>query len=425
MSSDAQLESIVREIQERLPAASTWAYIAIWGIADMLHRKEKNPTQPSFQDIRFPHTDVPLFTKEQAKKLEEVWPAWLSEKEMQQKTQTGGGASHSGGALSFPPTLQQLSAGPKVIGQALGAATNNPELLSIDDKFNKITGALDGWDEAVTDVAKQYALPAVEAIMPDPKFIIPLGPIPIPVMLPVRTILPTLNAILELVRVASTLLPPIEILGKPITLLMVFLDLARGNLYHALFTLLGILGKYPMYGGILLKIVRDAYMLIAPDIRSDLRSAIYRSGKSMSLGWIIWLFGILAPEIVRKPLVALLDKVRAIINQYNAAAIKAEVKATAALQGFGSVSVPRVPSTHIPTIGDLYILQAYVHNPNIYCHPEVAPLLAEVRAIPPLALFLDLFNIPAAGTREHEAACAKIAGLSIAQQYAPTVQMAS
>jgi hypothetical protein len=414
------LDDIVREIQERLPAASTWTYIAIWGLADMLHRMEQNPEKPRFEEVLFPHTQIPLFTKEQAKKLEEAWPLpLLLQKQTRQSKQSG----QSGGALGFPPSLQRLAAGPTALGKAIGAVTNNPELFSIDEKFATLTGSLDSWDEAITDAAKQYGLPALEAAAPDPKFIVPIGPIPVPVMVPARLVLPTLNAVLELVRIASSVLSPIEILGKPTTLLMVFLDLARGNLYHALFTMLGMWGKYPMYAGIVLKIFRDAYLLIAPDIRTDLRSALYRSSKSMVTGWVIWLFSVVAPEMVRRPLVALLDKVRELVETYNAAATQAEVKATAALKGFGSVELPKMPSSHIPSIGDLYILQEYVHNPNVYCHPDVAPLLAELRRIPPMALFLDLFNLPAAGSREHTAACTAIAGKTVAQQLAPKITL--
>lgn len=403
---DESIESILSEIQERIPAVSTWSYIAIWAISDMMQRAENAPNSPRFAEILFPHTAVPLFTKNQAKKLEDAWPL---------KGQIGG---------DFPPSLKNLSAGPKALGTAVGAVLNNPELASIDDKFDKITGSLDSWDEAITDAAKQYGLPALEAVAPDPKFLLPLGPIPIPVIIPARLVLPTFNAILELVRVATTLLPPIQILGKPTTLLMVFLDLARGNLYHAIFSMVGIWGKYPMYAGILLKILRDAYMLIAPDIRTDLRSAIYRSGKSMTIGWIIWLFAVVAPDIVRRPIVNLLDKVRVMIETYNNAATKAEVQATAALKGFGSVEIPKMPSSRIPTIGDLYILQEYVHNPNIYCHPEIAPLLEELRSIPPMALFLDLFNIPKAGSREYEAACALVATVPLSQQLGPKITIA-
>ncbi len=407
------VEPIINEIQERLPAASTWIYIAIWAIADMIRRSHQNPKNPQFANIHFPHTEIPLFTAEQAKRLEAAWPT----EAFQQAYQAGGGFK--------VPDLKTLSKGAQTIGSTMGTVLNNPELVSIDDKFEKITGALDGWDEALTEVAKQYSLPALEAVAPDPKFVIPLGPIPIPVMMPVRLVLPTLNAILELVRVASTMIAPIEILGKPTTLLMVFLDLARGNLYHAIFSMLGFWGKYPLYTGIVLKIVRDAYMLIAPDIRTELRSAIYKSGKSMTVGWIIWLFGIVAPEIVRKPIVALLDQVKVLADTYNQGVAAAEVKASAALKGFGTVELPKMPSTRIPTIGDMYILQEWVHNPNIYCHPQVAPILAELRGIPPMALFLDLFNIPKVGSREYEAACAKVAATPLAQQLAPHIKITS
>jgi hypothetical protein len=405
MTTENAAEAILAEIQERLPAASSWIYIAIWGITDMMYRMETQPESPRFHEIRFPHTEIPLFTKEQARRLEEAWPI---------RGQTGGG---------FPPTLHDLSAGPKALGALANGVLNNPELYSIDAHFAKLTSTLDGMDEALTDAAKQYSLPALEAASPDPKFVIPLGPIPLPVVIPVRLVLPILNAILELVRIASSFLPAIEILGKPTTLLMAFLDLARGNLYHAIFTMLGFFGKYPMYSGVVLKILRDAYMLIAPDIRSELRTAVYKSGKSMTIGWVIWLFGVVSPDIVRKPVVALLDKVRAMIEQYNDMATKAEVQATAALKGFGSVEIPKMPSSQIPTIGDLYILQEYVHNPNVYCNPEVVALIEELRGIPPMALFLDLLSIPKPGSREYEEACAKVAATPLAQQLGPKITL--
>jgi hypothetical protein len=402
---DDTIETMIREIQDRLPAASTWIYIAIWAVLDMMQRMETHPDTPRFAEIRFPHTDIPLFTAEQAKQLEEAWP---------KMGQAGGGVTGA---------LPALSAGPKAIGAALGAVVNNPEAFSIDSKFDALTQSVDSWDEALTDAAKQYGLPALEAAAPDPKFIIPFGPIPVPVIIPARLVLPTLNALLEMVRVATTFVPAIDILGKPTTLLMVFLDLARGNLYHAIFSMLGFWGKTPMFAGIGLKILRDAYMLISPDIRTELRTAVYKSGKSMTLGWIIWLFGVVSPEIVRRPVVALLDKVRALADTYNAAATQAEVRATAALKGFGSVEIPKIPSSHIPTIGDLYILQEYIHNPNIYCHPDVVALVEELRGIPPMALFLDLANIPRAGSRAYEEACAKVASVPLAQQFAPRITL--
>ncbi len=386
-----ETDQIMQELQENLPAVSAWTYIAIWAIAEMIRKSQQNPSHPHFHEITFPHTSVPLFTAEQARKLEEIWPLKQG---------------HTGGGLTE-------------LGQTVAGVLNNPDIYSIDNKVGCLTDTLKTWDEQLTEFSKQNGLVALESVAPDPKFILPLGPIPIPIMIPARLVLPVFNAILEILRVSSTLFAPIDILGKPITILMVFLDLARGNLYHAIFSFLGMWGKNSMFLGIGLKVIRDAYMLVAPDLRSQLNDTLYKSGKSMAAGWIIWLFGVVAPDIVRKPLASLLDKVRLIVDQFNNQMVAAEVQATAALKGFGSVSLPKIPSSQVPTIADLYIIQQYVHNPHVYCHPEVAPLLAELRGIPPLALFFDLLSIPAVGSTAYMEACAKLPPL--AEMLRPTI----
>lgn len=387
-----EIDAIMQELQENLPSVSAWTYIAIWAVAEMIRRSQQNPSYPHFHEITFPHTKVPLFTANQAQKLEEIWP-------LKGQGQTGGG-------------LEQA-------GQAISEVLMNPETYSLDNKVGCLTDTLKTWDEQLTEFSKQNGLVALESVAPDPKFILPLGPVPVPVMIPARMVLPVFNAILEILRVSSTMFAPIDILGKPITILMVFLDLARGNLYHAIFSFLGMWGKNSMFLGIGLKVIRDAYMLVAPDLRSQLNETLYKSGKSMAAGWIIWLFGVVAPDIVRKPLASLLDKVRMITEQFNTQMVAAEVQATAALKGFGSVSLPKIPSIQIPTVADLYILQQYVHNPHVYCHPEVAPLLAELRGIPPLALFFDLLSIPAVGSTAYTEACAKLPPL--AETLRPTI----
>jgi hypothetical protein len=412
-------EDILLELKERMPALSAWSYIAIWAIAEMMQRKKSDPVNPHFEEIRFPHTNIPLFNPEEAKSLE---MAWVSLDPSVEPT-AAAPQQQTGGGLTFPPSLKDLSAGPQMIGKIAEATLNNPDLFSIDKHFEGITSALDGIDEALTDFSKQYGVVALESVAPDPKFILPLGPVPIPVIIPARIILPVFNAILEVSRIASSLFPATEFLGKPLSFLMVILDLARGNLYHAIFSFFGLLGKYPMYAGIGLKILRDAYVMISPDIRDELRSVLYKSGKSMTVGFVIWLFSVVSPEIVRRPLVSLLDRVRDLVDKFNDGMIKAEVKATAALKGFGSVEMPKIPSSRIPSIGDLYILQEYVHNPNIYCQPDVVELIKEMRGIPPLVLFFDLLDIPEPGSAKFAEACKAVEGKSLADQFQPKITM--
>jgi hypothetical protein len=130
---------------------------------------------------------------------------------------------------------------------------------------------------------------------------------------------------------------------------------------------------------------------------------------------------VISPDIIRKPVVMLLDKVRMVAENWNDAMSKAEVKATAALKGVGYVELPKLPADKIPSIGDLYILQEYIHHPRFYCHPDVSPLIQQMRAIPPLALFFDLLNIPAPTSLEYQNKCAEVQAVPLENAFAPKI----
>ena len=407
MSEDTNFDSLFEQVQEKVPAIGSWAYVLIWAWADMSNRMASDPQNPRFHEITFPHSKVPLFTPEQARSLEAAWPR------SDAATQQQGGA-----AIGFPPKLSDFTKGAKDAGAALGAIQVDPESFSIDKQFGTITGTLDALDEQLQEFSKKYGVIALESVAPDPKFIIPTIP-PIPVLIPIRMIMPAITFLLEVIRIASTLVPFAGFIGKPVTILLFLLELAKGNLYGAIFTMFGIAGQYPMYAGILLKVLHNAYTLIAPDIRGELRDVVFKSSKSFVTGFVVWIFSVLSPDIIRKPIVRVLDRIREMADTFNEQMSAAEAQATAALKGLGVMQFPRIASEYIPSIGDLYSIQTLVHNPRVYCDPQVAALITEMRGIPPLALFFDLLNIPTPGTPKYAEACAAVGQTTLAQDFAP------
>lgn len=430
-----EFETVLQQVQDKLPAITAWSYIGIWAFSEMILRMRQNPESPRFAEIRFPHTSVPLFSEEEAAKLEEELRKAHTGLNAVMKQQGGSQEEdidslpsvipQRGGKVPFPPTFKDFSKASHFAGDAIGmvVAGADPELFSLNRHYETITKTLDSLDAQVTDLSKQYGVTAIESVAPDPKFTIPLGPIPIPIIIPVRTIMPAVTIFLELLRVISSIYPITSFIVKPVSFLMVLLDLAKGNLYHAMFSFIGIFGKYPLYAGILLKFLRDIYLFISPDIRTDIRDVIFKSGKSFIVGAVVWFFTVVSPEIVRKPIVMLLDKVRTVAENFNDTMTKAEVKATAAMKGFGSVELPKLPSDKIPSIGDLYILQEYIHNPRLYCHPDVSPIIQEMRAIPPLALFFDLLNIPTTTSMEYAQKCAEVESVPLVDSFAPKITL--
>jgi hypothetical protein len=231
--------------------------------------------------------------------------------------------------------------------------------------------------------------------------------------------------VLEALRVATVVVPVVgPALSAPLTLALFLLDLGRGQLYNALFTLLGLQGASGVFLGIALKVGRDALELVAPDVRGALRSAVYSSSKSFVVGLSVWLFTTMAPDFVREPLVALLDRLRDGADEVNAKLDRMQAAAVAALppplRASIRVTLPRVPSDKIPTLDTLQDAAALLHDPRLTCIPEVLRLADELRAVPPYALLLDLAAVPPPGPAR-DALCASVQPFAAA--LAPRVEL--
>lgn len=385
---EEQLDDLFEEVQQKLPAVSAWMYVAMWAVSEMYLRMKTHPEAPNFHEICFPHTKVPLFSKEEAKSLASIWPA----------EPIGG---QSGGF--FPPLSQVKTTALKVGNTAKGLIENaDPNLLSIDHYYKSMTGFFDNIDAVITNLSHNYGLRGIESTAPDPT--IPIGAFPLTI--PIKIVLPLLNLIIEIFRISTTFIPSIGFLGTPTTLLLGILDLARGNLYHALYTWLGFFGKYPMYIGILLKIARDAVMLISPNLRSEMRDVTYKSAKSFFVGFGLWMFATLSPKLVKVPLDTLFGALHTQVDAINAAIESAEDAVSAPLKGRGRLVFSKIPSNAVPSMNDLYSIQQWVQNPHVYCNPEIAKALQGLRDIPPLVVLFDLMNIPAFDSDEYKQACA-------------------
>jgi len=174
-----------------------------------------------------------------------------------------------------------------------------------------------------------------------------------------------------------------------------------------------------MFVGIGLKIVRDAIMLVSPDIRKDLRDLLFKSTKSFVLGFNIWLFTTLSPDFVKAPIARLFDSVSLQLETLNAQIDVAEESANKGpVSAVARIKLPRIPSEKIPDINNLYALREVVREPAIYCDPKIAQLMTELREVPPYALFFDLALIPRQDSEEFAKMCAPLGGASFSDTLA-------
>jgi hypothetical protein len=401
---DAQ--RLLKELESHMQEMPMHLYMLIWAISEMSQRFSKSPKEPAFVEICYPHTGVPLFSKEEASSLEDLWRKNICGK--------GDLFAQKGGMASISELKKKMAAA----GQTMEIALNglDPKLISPDYLYGYTTEMFDSVDSKLAEASGTLGLVALETTMPDPQFVIP-APTPIPVIFPGRAVLPLLNALLEAIRITIGIVFHIDPLGignmtrSILTLLMVCLDLGRGNLYHAIFTSFGFIGTTPMFVGIGLKIIRDAIMLVAPDLRTEMRDLLFESSKSFTLGFSIWLFTTLSPQFVKAPLRALFDTTSQTLQTINEqfettedALNKSPVAAIA------HIKLPRIPTDKIPDINNLYSLREAVRVPALYCDPKIADLMNSLRNVPPYALFFDLARIPAPGTPEFAEKCVPFKG---------------
>lgn len=413
--SKAEAKRLLKELESHIQEMPMHLYILIWACSEMNNRYSKNPKEPKFVEICYPYTSVPLFSKAEAKSLEDLWEKNIAHNEdlfdevkLPQK----------GGRV---PSFSEMKKKSAEFGQALeiGIKALDPKLISPDYLYDYSTELLDSVDSKLTEASGTVGLVALESTMPDPTVVIPT-PVPIPVTVPTKIVLPLINAILEAARITVSIVFMIDPLGVGaltraiLTIIMVLLDLGRGNLYHAIFTSFGFIGSTPMFIGIGLKILRDAVMLISPDIRTQLRDLMFKSSKSFVTGFGIWLFTVLSPQFVKAPLKALFDSVAMTLEGVNQQLETAEdmVNKTP-VAALAKIKMPRIPGDAIPDVNNLYALREAVRQPAIFCDPKIASLMNDLRGVPPYALFFDLALVPAPESDEFKEQCAQFAGKTL------------
>ena len=303
-----------------------------------------------------------------------------------ERTQKGGGGTN-------PEELaDQLL---KLAGSAV-----DPEQISVDNLYFKMTDYFDKLDDQNRSIARQIGPVAftselkVDPFIPNPLQLIGIPPPKF--QIPARSILPITNAILELFRLMVTLSPiQFPFIRNMLTITIAIFDVLRGEWKYGLFSLLGLFGNKPLLFGVFLKIVRDAWLLIEPGLAKQLRTNIFKASKSMFVGFWLWAFATFAPDYIRTPLEAGIGPFRQLVDQLNEQVAGFQEQANAASAPLGiKVTFPTVPTDIVPSFADIQNLQTIVQQPEVYCSAPVRALLEPVKALPPLRFVLEMLNIP-------------------------------
>lgn len=274
----------------------------------------------------------------------------------------------------------------------------NPEDVSIDKLYQYVTKTTDEYDQQWKSISDSLGIVrAVEAQDYKGTLIIPMTPpIPVPYYIFGKTIFPFLVFLLDSIRLAlGNPMFDIFMVRISLSIVLVIIDLLRGDWQTALLSSMGILSPNGVIIGIVGKFIRNAWLFIAPDLQRQLRDDIYRSSKSMVIGFLLWAFSVFSPDAIRFAVNQSFEKLKGMVEQFNQKAQEMEdkVQGVAAKSGV-KVTFPKIPLTLVPSMDDIQNLQVIARVPEVYCSPEVQQILQPIILVPPLRLVLDLLNIP-------------------------------
>ncbi len=376
------LQSDKEEIPDRL-------YHALEGISSVFYAWRHKQGAPGWSTSLVDPQGKPYFTKQQRNLLEDAFETYGPV-----FTDVFEGAVMLGGGAASMSNLQQGATSELVKLQP----AINPEDVSIDKLYQTITTKMDQYDEQWKSIADSLGIVrAVEQQDYKGTIIIPMTPpIPVPYYILGKTIFPFVTTVLDMIRLALGN-PLLDIFAVRITLSLVLavIDLLRGDWQTALLSSLGIFSSSGVIVGILGKIIRNAWLFIAPDLQRQLRDDIYRSSKSMVIGFLLWSFSIFSPDAIRLAVNQSFEKMKEIVDKFNQKVTNVEGQVQQVAEQAGvKVSFPRIPLTMIPSMDDIQNLQTIARVPEVYCSPEIQAILQPVLLVPPLRLVLELLNIP-------------------------------
>lgn len=379
--SESLLQSDTKEIPDRI-------YSALEGISSTLLAWKQHGGKSGWSTALVDTKGKSLFSSDESKDIERA--AQVAEPFLESLFNDAlmlvGGASLADMKTSVDGQMVQM---PHVV---------NPEDISMDKLYYGLLQKMDDYDRQWRDVVNQIGIiKTFEA--QDSKGIITLPfipPIPVPYVIPARAKMPILNTILEMLRimVSNTVFdaPNFRIL---LSFAIAILDLLRGEWKHALLSVLGAYSVSGMWVGLGGKVLRDAWLLIAPDLQHQLQKTIYQSTKSFIAGFFLWGFSTFSPDVIRMSISTATEKMRETIANFNEQIASVEAKAKEVAKPVGiNVSFQRLPDSMVPSFDDIQNLQTLVKIPEVYCSTEFQQILKPLLIVPPLRLALELFNIP-------------------------------
>ena len=218
------------------------------------------------------------------------------------------------------------------------------------------------------------------------------GPYGIPI--PLRPLAQLLITFIDSIRLSLSLTGNKSVL---LTLLVMVEELVTGQWRQFLMTAAGLFSPTGTAIGVVCKYLINAWMLINPNIRTDILTDIFKGGKSLMIGFLLWCVSTLPPQIVKMPLEQGIERVRQMVSGFDDKLQSLEEKGSEGLKPFGLQLKFRGFNMDAITkisLQDIQNIQALAQWELLSCSKEYQELVDGLAQEPIFGLILELLNVP-------------------------------
>lgn len=340
----------------------------------------------------------PIFSVEEQALIEKTlegggkWLDALFEREedaaapAQQPQQKGGAA------------LPKLMPGGSIVSRLPSAPITGDD-VSMDRAFHRVLGAIDSVDAYWNKFSRES--PGIYKFFMEKSIGTPeIKKYGIPSFtLPLTAILAFLTTALEIVRVMYSTgeleNPQIRYITTAVLLID---DLIQGNWRQMILTSMGFINPTGVYAGAIGRLFIGAWLLINPELRTRLSLDVYKSTKSLFIGFLVWCFSIFAPSAlktklekevftpIREKMGGIEEKLKTFQETSNKKLIPTGYQMHVDLEFISALSKLSVE--------DLQNIQSLIHWKQFVCSKEIQDVLEPLYLSPVTRIIVELLGVP-------------------------------
>lgn len=351
----------------------------------------------------------PILSKEEQVKFQKLFKPYISsilsffsdnKWQSQTQPQTGGVFNAAEASRLTPEFLKEKEE--EITGQP--TKTSPTEQFGIDEIYSKLINRIQNVDTTVNSYASKYGILRLEKehdldgdvkLIPEPAiygisdalFAVSDGLL-IPeitqtvlqqIKIPFRIIVVAIYLTLDIVRLSAGVLN-MNYMRKIMSILVALIELLRGDWKKSILTFVGYFGMTPMLFGQVTKVFLTMFQLLAPQLQEDILLGVLDTTKSFTIGVLLSIFQISAPEEVRLPVIGALERIAQMKAKLDGELVEAGMSAR--------------PSYLAPTFADLNNIQALFSDEALICSTEFQEAIQQIKSVTLLKIVLELMRIP-------------------------------